>query len=140
MPTPNSPELPAPAAPPAPRILVADDEEGTLALLTDVLTYSGFVVTPARDGLEAFALARATPPDLALLDVMMPGLDGRELCRRLHADDGLSHVPVILCSATSIDAVDWRAAGAVGFLQKPFPIRELTKIVRQHLPDSGTSR
>ena len=129
---PTQPPGPAPA-----RILVADDEEGTLALLTDVLTYGGFAVVQARDGLEALALAHDHPPALALLDVMMPGLDGREVCRRMRADDGLARVPVILCSATAIAPADWRAAGAAAFLQKPFPMRDLTELVRAQLRAAG---
>ena len=126
-----------PAAPAPVRVLVADDEEGTLALLTDVLTYAGFAVVQARDGLEALTLAHDHPPAVALLDVMMPGLDGREVCRRMRADDGLARVPVILCSATAIAPADWRAAGADAFLQKPFPMRNLAELVRAQLRSAG---
>ena len=126
-----------PAAPAPVRVLVADDEEGTLALLTDVLTYAGFAVVQARDGLEALTLAHDHPPAVALLDVMMPGLDGREVCRRMRADDGLARVPVILCSATAIAPAAWRAAGADAFLQKPFPMRNLAELVRAQLRSAG---
>jgi CheY-like chemotaxis protein len=84
---------------PAPvRVLVADDEEGTLVLMAEMLTYSGYDVVQARDGLEALVRARETPPALVLLDVMMPGLDGREVCRRMRADGMLDGVPIILIS------------------------------------------
>jgi DNA-binding response OmpR family regulator len=126
MPVPNAASRPA-------RILVADDEEGTLALLSEVLTLAGFTVAQARDGAEAWASLTSDAPHLALLDVMMPGLDGREVSRRMQRDDGLRAVPVILFSATDADAVGWRAAGAVAFLQKPFPVRELADVVRAHL-------
>ena len=116
-----------------PRVLVADDELGTLALMTDMLTYSGFDVTQARDGLEALVRAREAPPDLILLDVMMPGLDGREVCRRITSDPALAGVPVILHSSADEADVDWRAAGAGAFLQKPFPMRRLADIVRRIL-------
>jgi CheY-like chemotaxis protein len=118
---------------PQPRILVADDEPGTLALVIDMLTYSGFEVVAARDGLEALVRAHQSPPDLALLDVMMPGLDGREVCRRMRSDDGLRHVPVVLFSVADETGVDWRGAGANAFVQKPFPIRHLPEIIRKHL-------
>jgi DNA-binding response OmpR family regulator len=116
-----------------PRVLVADDEEGTLALLTEMLTHSGFDVVPALDGQEALRLARQAPPDLALLDVMMPGMDGREVCRRMGADPALTHVPVILTSAAEERDVAWRACGADAFLPKPFRIARLPAFVRQHL-------
>ena len=118
---------------PAARILVADDEEGTLVLMTTMLTYAGFTVVAARDGLEALLRAREAAPDLALLDVMMPRMDGREVCRRLSEDPALAHVPVILESAAEERDIDWRACGAVAFLPKPFRVRDLPGLVRQHL-------
>jgi CheY-like chemotaxis protein len=120
-------------APVRPRVLVADDEEGTLALMTQMLTHGGFDVVPARDGAEALRRAREAPPDLALLDVMMPGMDGREVCRRMGADPALTHVPVILHSSADERDVDWRACGADAFLQKPFRIARLPELVRQYL-------
>jgi CheY-like chemotaxis protein len=127
-----------PDSPPSPgsdskRILVADDEDGTLTLLTATLTYAGFTVVAARDGVEALLRARESPPDLALLDVMMPGLDGREVCRRMAADPALTHVPVILQSSADEQDIDWRGCGASAFLRKPFSIRELPGVVRRHL-------
>ena len=120
-----------------PRILVADDEMGTLALMADVLTYGGFDVTRARDGLEALVRAHEARPDLALIDVMMPGLDGREVCRRMRADPSLAATPIILHSSADGDDVDWREVGADAFLQKPFSIRELPDFVRKHLGRRG---
>src|SRR5687768_7125311 len=96
---PPEPDSGTPSPGASPRILVADDEDGTLTLLVTALTYSGFTVIPANDGLEALLRARESPPDLALLDVMMPGMDGREVCRRMDADPALTHVPVILHSS-----------------------------------------
>jgi DNA-binding response OmpR family regulator len=122
-----------PHASAAVRILVAHDEPGTLALLSEVLTYSGFAVIEARDGLEALVRAREMKPALAVLDVMMPGMDGRVVCRELHGDHA---IPVILCSAADEFAVDWRGVGAVAFLQKPFPVSRLAEMVRQHLRTS----
>ena len=119
------------------RILVADDEDGTLALLAATLTWAGFTVISARDGLEALLLARESPPDLALLDVMMPGLDGREVCRRMGADPALTHVPVILQSSADEEDIDWRGCGADAFLRKPFSVRELAALVRRHLSSRG---
>ena len=125
------------------RVLVADDEDGTLSLLVTVLTFAGFTAIPARDGLEALELARQSPPDIALLDVMMPGMDGREVCRRMGADPTLTHVPVILQSAADEQDIDWRGCGADAFLAKPFVVRELPDFVTRHLStraDSGRPR
>ena len=116
-----------------PRILVAEDEVGTLSLMSSVLVYAGFTVIAARDGREALLRARESPPDLALLDVMMPGMDGREVCRRMAADPALAHVPVILHSSAAERDVDWRACGADAFLAKPFSTRTLPDLVRRHL-------
>ncbi len=124
-------------APAPPRILVADDELGTLALMAEILTYGGFDVTRARDGLEALVRALETRPDLALIDVMMPGLDGREVCRRMRADPSLAATSIILHSSADQEDVDWRAAGADAFLQKPFSIRELSAFVHRHLGRRG---
>ena len=126
-----------------PRVLVADDEAGTLALMADMLAYGGFDVVRARDGLEALVRAREAPPDLALLDVMMPGMDGREVCRQLRADPKLADVPVVLHSAADEADVDWRGCGADAFVQKPFRIRDLPDLVRRHLsprPPDAPSR
>ncbi len=115
------------------RILVAEDEDGTLVLITTVLTYAGYTVIGARDGLEALLRAREAAPDLVLLDVMMPGMDGREVCRRMSNDPELTGVPVILESSADERDIDWRGCGAVAFLRKPFSVRELPDLVRRHL-------
>ncbi|HEU6450174.1 MAG TPA: response regulator transcription factor [Gemmatimonadaceae bacterium] len=115
-----------------PRILVVDDEPGTAELMAVMLTHAGFEVVQARDGFDAMARVRETPFDLILLDVMLPGLDGRETCRLLK-EYGALGTRVVLHSSADEDDVDWRRAGADGFLQKPFDIRELPDFVRAHL-------
>jgi DNA-binding response OmpR family regulator len=129
----DPPATQAPEGAALPRILVADDEDGTLTLLTTALTFAGYAVIAARDGLEAIRLARAAPPDLALLDVMMPGMDGREVCRRMGSDPALTNVPVILHSSADEQDIDWRGCGADAFLAKPFSIRELPALIEHHL-------
>lgn len=121
------------------RILAADDEDGSLSLMVTALTYADFTVIPVRDGLEALLRARESPPDIALLDVMMPGMDGREVCRRMAADPALTHVPVILHSAADERDIDWRGCGADAFLRKPFNIRDLPDVIRRHLCARATS-
>ena len=118
---------------PKPRVLVADDEHAITALVSDMLTHAGFEVVRAHGGAEALTLARAERPDLVLLDVMMPDLDGRDACRALKMDLELGKIPVVLFSSADERDVQWRGAGADAFLQKPFSIRELPGFVRRLL-------
>ena len=118
---------------PKPRVLVADDEPAITALVAEMLGYAGFDVVRAQGGAEALVLARAERPDVVLLDVMMPDLDGRDACRALKMDAELRDVPVVLFSSADEQDVHWRGAGADGFLQKPFSIRELPGFVRGFL-------
>jgi DNA-binding response OmpR family regulator len=117
-----------------PRVLVADDEPAITTLMADMLTYAGFGVLRAHGGAEALTLARTERPDVILLDVMMPDLDGRDACRALKMDHVLQHIPVALFSSADERDVHWRGAGADAFLQKPFSIRELPAFVRRLLP------
>jgi DNA-binding response OmpR family regulator len=106
-------------------ILVADDDPGLLHALTDILRDEGYAVIPARDGLEAVALALEVVPDLLLVDVTMPRLDGQEAARRVRAA-GLRDVPVVLMSAgISVQGLD----GNTMFLPKPFDLGHLLRIV-----------
>ena len=116
-----------------PRVLVADDEPAITTLMGDMLAWAGFSVLCAHGGAEALTLAREERPDVVMLDVMMPDLDGRDACRALKMDRDLQHVPVILFSSADERDVHWRAAGADAFLQKPFSIRDLPAFVRSVL-------
>ena len=111
------------------RILVVDDDPEILGLLRRGLTYEGFVVEEAESGKEALAKARISPPDLVILDVMMPGLDGLEVCQRLRQMDD---VPVLMLSAkrTVPDRVAGLEKGADDYLVKPFAFDELLARVR----------
>ena len=116
-----------------PLVLVADDEPAITALVAEMLGFSGFRVAQAHGGGEAISAARMDRPDLILLDVMMPDLDGRDACRVLKMDRSLRGIPVLLFSSADERDVHWRDAGADGFLQKPFSIRSLPGVVRGHL-------
>jgi DNA-binding response OmpR family regulator len=120
-----------------PRVLVADDEPAITALVAEMLRFAGFAVVQAGGGAEAVSLARKERPDLILMDVMMPDLDGRDACKVLKMDQSLRDVPVILFSSADERDVHWGGAGADGFLQKPFSIRALPDLVRRHLPPHG---
>ena len=115
-----------------PTILVADDEPDVLELVGYRLSRSGFTVVEACDGEEALARALDQVPDLAVLDVMMPKLDGYELTRRLRAADATQRVPVILLTARAqeSDIATGFEAGADDYLGKPFSPDELVARVR----------
>jgi len=80
-------------------ILIVDDTPANLRLLAGILTEVGYQVRPARDGRIALTAAQSTPPDLILLDIMMPNMDGYEVIRRLKADERTRDIPVIFISA-----------------------------------------
>lgn len=119
-------------------ILIVDDNELNLKLATRVLEKDGYQTATALNGFEALALSEANPPDLAILDVMMPDMDGYELCRRMRENPKLKHTPIIILTALS--SVDDRLrafdVGADDFLSKPFVPAELlarVKVFLRHL-------
>jgi DNA-binding response OmpR family regulator len=115
-----------------PVVLAADDDEDILELVAFRLERSGYTVLQARDGEQALELARAEKPDLAVLDVMMPKLDGFELTRRLRAEEATSRMPIILLTARAQDADVDRGfdSGADDYLRKPFSPQELSTRVQ----------
>jgi DNA-binding response OmpR family regulator len=110
-----------------PVVLAADDDEDILALIAFRLEHSGYTVLQARDGEEALDLARTSSPDLAVLDVMMPKIDGFEVTRRLREDDSTSRMPIILLTARTQETDVQRGfdAGADDYIRKPFSPQEL---------------
>jgi two-component system OmpR family response regulator len=114
-----------PAAPRG-RILVVDDEQAITELLTTALRYMGYRVTAARSGAAALQMAATDAPDLIVLDVMLPDIDGFEVCRRLRADGDF--VPVIFLTAreTEDDRVTGFVRGGDDYVTKPFSLEELT--------------
>ncbi len=109
------------------RVLVADDDENLLAIVSYRLERSGYAVIAANDGEEAVRLAVEQRPDLAVLDVMMPKLDGYEVTRRLRRHEETSRMPVILLTARAQEADVARGfeAGADDYVRKPFSPQEL---------------
>jgi DNA-binding response OmpR family regulator len=110
-----------------PTVLVADDDEDILELVAFRLERAGYEVITARDGSEALAAARERLPDLAVLDVMMPGLTGYDVTRELRSDEATRAIPVILLTARVQEADVNRGfeAGADDYLRKPFSPQEL---------------
>ena len=126
---------PATPAQPASTILIVDDTPANVGLLVDYLEDNGFRVVVAQDGVEGLKRAEFARPDLILLDVMMPGMDGFETCRRLKADDKTRDIPVIFMTALTEagEKVNAFGVGAVDYVTKPFQIEEVLARVKTHL-------
>lgn len=113
-------------------ILVVDDEEDLRSLLRHSLTREGFEVKVAATGAEALALAASLRPSLVLLDLMLPGMQGTEVCRRLRAEPALAGMPIIMLTARGdeLDRVVGFELGADDYVTKPFSTRELVLRIR----------
>ncbi len=121
------------------RVLITDDNAQNLYLLESILVGNGFEVESARNGAETLEAAARTPPDLVIADILMPTMDGFELCRRWRADERFSHIPFIFYTATYTDTRDERFAlslGADRFVIKPQPPDVLMGIVRTVLDEA----
>ncbi|MBN1218564.1 MAG: response regulator [Anaerolineae bacterium] len=116
-------------------ILVVDDTVANLRLLVDLLTNNGYKVRPATNGTIALSAARAEPPDLILLDIMMPKMDGYAVCEQLKVDERTQDIPVIFISAVSevLDKVKAFSVGGVDYVTKPFQFEEVLARVETHL-------
>lgn len=115
-----------------PRILIADDEPDLLSLLSYTLEMEGFRVQTAINGNEALASIRQDPPDIAILDLVMPQKDGFEVCKEIREDPLLQHLPIIILSATATKAskVEGLNLGADDFISKPVEVAELMARIR----------
>jgi phosphoserine phosphatase RsbU/P len=120
---------------PAADILIVDDTPANLRLITEMLRDRGFKTRPVLSGKLALQAAKSSPPDLVLLDISMPELDGYEVCEQLKTDARMREVPVIFLSARdeTIDKVRAFRAGAVDYISKPFHIEEVEARVNVHL-------
>jgi CheY-like chemotaxis protein len=116
-------------------ILVVDDTLANLRLLTKMLAEYGYKVRPATNGRTALSAAQTEPPDLILLDIMMPEMDGYEVCGRLKADERTRDIPIIFISAIheTIDKVAAFSIGGVDYITKPFHVEEVLVRVKTHL-------
>lgn len=118
-----------------PRILVVDDDLDSLRLIGMVLHNKGYEVVVAKDGLQALDKALSEELDMVILDVMMPGLSGYEVCRRLRADPRTADIPVLMFTAKSkvMDKVVGFECGADEYLTKPIRPAKLVELVQEML-------
>lgn len=116
-------------------ILIVDDTPENLTVLTRMLAERGYQVYPAINGQIALNAVRKTLPDLVLLDILMPGMNGYEVCKRLKADERTRDVPVLFISALdeTMDKVKAFVVGGVDYITKPFQMEEVLARVRTHL-------
>jgi len=124
------------------RVLVVDDERDLVWAVRYSLSDAGYEVLTAHDGMAALAVARRHPPDLIILDISMPGIDGLEVCRRVRGDRSLARVPILFLTVRSAvaDRVKGLDQGADDYLVKPFDLGELKARVKALLRRSGSAR
>lgn len=118
------------------RILVVEDHEDNRQILRDLLGSAGFEMLEAGDGESALRVAAAEQPDLILMDVQLPILDGYEATRRLKADPRLKAIPIIVVTSYALSGEEVRArnAGCDAYVAKPYSPRQLLAKIRTYLP------
>ena len=118
------------------RVLVIEDTPDNRQIIRDLLVNSGYEVIEASDGEAGVVKAAEVSPDLILMDIQLPVLDGYEATRRIKANPDLAHIPIIAVTsyALSGDEAKTKAAGCDGYVAKPFSPRELLAMVRKFLP------
>jgi two-component system cell cycle response regulator DivK len=117
------------------RILVIEDHEENRRLLRDLLTSFGYELTEALTGEDGLAAAAASPPDLILMDIQLPGIDGYETTRRIKSNPALQHIPVIAVTSYALSGDDVKAfaAGCDAYVTKPFDPAELLEKIKGYL-------
>jgi len=118
------------------RILVVEDQADNRRILHDLLSSVGYELLEAVTGDEGVALATTQHPDLILMDIQLPGMDGYEATRRIKADPALHHIPIIAVTSYALSGDDAQAfaAGCDSYVAKPFSPRALLAKVREYLP------
>ena len=118
------------------RILVVEDEEDNRRIVRDLLSSVGYEIIEAVTGLEGVTAAETHRPDLILMDIQLPGLDGYEATRRIKADPALRHIPIIVVTSYALSGDDVKAfeAGCDAYIAKPFSPRALLAKVREYVP------
>jgi two-component system cell cycle response regulator DivK len=115
------------------RVLIVEDNEKNMKLFRDVLAATGYRTLEATTGVQAVEMASAHEPDLVLMDIQLPDLDGVEALQRLRADARTAKIPIVALTAQAMrgDRERFLAAGFDGYLSKPVNIRDLVETVRQ---------
>jgi two-component system cell cycle response regulator DivK len=118
------------------RILVVEDTEDNRQILRDLLTHAGFELIEAQDGETGVRMAAEHRPDLILMDIQLPVMDGYEATRRIKASPELAHIPVIAVTSYALSGDDSKAmaVGCSGYVAKPFSPRALLAKIREFLP------
>jgi len=118
------------------RILVVEDQRDSRQIVRDLLTANHYEMTEAENGEEALAAVAKARPDLILMDIQLPNMDGYEATRRIKADPSLNSIPIIAVTSYALteDEEKARAAGCNDFVPKPFSPRQLLAKIRQYLP------
>ena len=121
------------------RILVVEDQEDLRGVLRDLFTRSGYIVIEATDGATGVASAKADRPDIILMDIQMPVIDGYEATRQIKADPALKQIPVVAVSSFAMkgDEEKARAAGCDHYVTKPYSPIQLLRMIRGHLGDKA---
>ena len=119
------------------RILVIEDQEDNRQIVRDLLSANGYELSEAVTGEEGVASAKRERPDLILMDIQLPGIDGYEATRRIKADPELRHIPIIVVTSYALSGDDQKAfaAGCDGYVTKPFSPRLLLTKIREYLPE-----
>jgi CheY-like chemotaxis protein len=112
----------------AKKLLLIEDEPAVASLLYEILIDEGYDVTLAESGEEGLVLLTESPPDLVLSDVMMPGINGHELCQKITADPDFNNLPVVLMSAAHDKAV-CEGCRSAGFIPKPFALDHVLQTI-----------
>jgi two-component system cell cycle response regulator DivK len=122
------------------RVLIVEDNEKNMKLFRDVLSAKGYRTLEAASGEEAVGLARAHTPELVLMDIRLPDVDGVEALRRLRSDERTSSIPVLAVTAQAMhgDRERFLAAGFDGYVPKPVDISELVRLVSEHCKGNGS--
>jgi two-component system cell cycle response regulator DivK len=122
------------------RILVVEDQEDNRRILRDLLTSAGYEMIEAMTGTEAVTMAGVHHPDLILMDIQLPEIDGYEATKRIKADPALRPIPIIAVTSYALSGDDVTAyeAGCVAYITKPFSPRMLLATIREYVP-LGTS-
>ena len=117
-------------------VLVVDDHEDNRRILRDLLASAGYEVIEATTGDDGVAMAKVRTPDLILMDIQLPGIDGYEATRRIKADDALRRIPLIVVTSYALSGDDAKAlaAGADAYVAKPFSPRAMLAKIREYLP------